>query len=571
MDWLTKLQTPNAKKLVDTVQIGAQLWTNISQLKAQYNNGQQQSEKPAIIQQAQNLLNQPILQEISETATSQNLHDEFCKEFLNEIMRKSPTLLEEPRLNDGCTPLLCAVKRKNLSAVLQLLSHGANIHAKDVSGNTALHHAVMTQSLAIVKLLLIFGANTNARNNAGFAPNNMKTSNDVGTVLSQVAQYANAQHVIINQNPKIKEYSIQSEIDKICQQDAIEYQQNKTPAQKTNSLRLLSLDGGGIRGLVLIQMLLELEELSGQKSKSGRNFVQRNFDWIAGTSTGAILALALADGTPLLECMRLYFRLKDEIFCGIRPYGASSIERFLTDQFGANRKMNELNPETTKVFVTATKADQIPIKLILFRNYRTPLNDNPRFEPEKVHIWNAARCSSAAPTYFPSVKGLMDGGLMANNPAVTLLLEVYSHINGIKQNLINSNRIPEPAFLLSLGTGKIPEVQLANVDVTPIAQTSCVQGIIQTMTALNNLKSILVEQLATSDGEVVEVARQMAHSRQAPYFRFTPTLHDDIQLDTTNDNALIEMLWNTKVYIREKCADEVLQFVELLCEFERVE
>lgn len=41
-----------------------------------------------------------------------------------------------------------------------------------------------------------------------------------------------------------------------------------------------------------------------------------HFDWIAGTSTGAILTLALATGTSLLDCLRLYIRLKDEIFVG---------------------------------------------------------------------------------------------------------------------------------------------------------------------------------------------------------------------------------------------------------------
>lgn len=80
-----------------------------------------------------------------------------------------------------------------------------------------------------------------------------------------------------------------------------------------------------------------------------------HFDWIAGTSTGAILALALADGVELRNCLRLYLRLKDDIFVTkksdeesstilkpTRPYSADSIELFLKTQFGANRCLGQI-------------------------------------------------------------------------------------------------------------------------------------------------------------------------------------------------------------------------------------
>jgi ankyrin repeat protein len=88
-------------------------------------------------------------------------------QFLKEIAKKSPALLEEPNPQDGCTPLLNAVKRNNFNAAILLLSHGANVHAVDLSGNTALHHAIMARSPQMVKLLLLFRANPNAQNNAG--------------------------------------------------------------------------------------------------------------------------------------------------------------------------------------------------------------------------------------------------------------------------------------------------------------------------------------------------------------------------------------------------------------------
>ncbi|KAF7636741.1 hypothetical protein Mgra_00003923 [Meloidogyne graminicola] len=335
------------------------------------------------------------------------------------------------------------------------------------------------------------------------------------------------------------------------QQIALQYQLNKSLEDKKRSLRLLSLDGGGIRGLVLIQILMELEELN---EAFNENFVLKNFDWIAGTSTGAILALALANGFSPIKCLRLYLRLKDDIFSRW-PYSEEKFEEFLKANLGENRKMANINKKL-KVFVTATKADQIPIKLILFRSYDSPFKESAEFLPQNANIWKAARCSSAAPTYFKSVNGIMDGGLMANNPGVTLLLEVFKHID--IQALSGGNEkieLPELAFMLSLGTGKCPEVPIS---ITDVSLQWGVQGLIQTMTALANLKSILVEQLSTSDGQVVELARYMSHTRRAPYFRFTPELNNDVQLDTVDNNLLVEMLWTTKEYIREKCSIDVV-------------
>lgn len=68
------------------------------------------------------------------------------------------------------------------------------------------------------------------------------------------------------------------------------------------------------------------------------------FEWIAGTSTGAILALALADGKNLIDCLRLYLKLKDDVFdAPVRPYSAENIEKFLQEEFGSNRTMSDIH------------------------------------------------------------------------------------------------------------------------------------------------------------------------------------------------------------------------------------
>lgn len=72
--------------------------------------------------------------------------------------------------------------------------------------------------------------------------------------------------------------------------EALESLEAESPQRRGRQCRALALDGGGIRGLVIIRMMLSLEQIVE------RPFIQC-FDWIAGTSTGGILALCLASGT----------------------------------------------------------------------------------------------------------------------------------------------------------------------------------------------------------------------------------------------------------------------------------
>ena len=120
------------------------------------------------------------------------------------------------------------------------------------------------------------------------------------------------------------------------------------------------MDGGGIRGLVLIQMLEALESILGGP-------VIQYFDWISGTSTGGILSLALCTGKshfllfsnhPLTqkchiffkgnsvqECKQLFFRLKDRVFCGSKPYDSEILESFLKTEFGDRTMADIIGPK----------------------------------------------------------------------------------------------------------------------------------------------------------------------------------------------------------------------------------
>lgn len=124
--------------------------------------------------------------------------------------------------------------------------------------------------------------------------------------------------------------------------------------------RLLCMDGGGIRGLVLVQMLLEIERIA-------QTPIHHMFDWVAGTSTGGILALALGAGKTMKQCMCLYLRMKDQAFIGSRPYTSDNLENLLKDTLGANTVMTDI--KHPKVMVTGVMADRKPVDLHFFRNY----------------------------------------------------------------------------------------------------------------------------------------------------------------------------------------------------------
>lgn len=162
------------------------------------------------------------------------------------------------------------------------------------------------------------------------------------------------------------------------------------------------MDGGGIRGLILVQMLLEIERLT-------QTPIHHLFDWIAGTSTGGILALGIGIGKTMKQCMCLYMCMKDQAFVGSRPYASEHLETLLKNNLGEFSVMSDI--KHPKIMVTGVMADRKPVDLHLFRNYKSASDilgiitavknrKEPPLNPEDQLIWRAARATGAAPSYF---------------------------------------------------------------------------------------------------------------------------------------------------------------------------
>jgi predicted acylesterase/phospholipase RssA len=216
------------------------------------------------------------------------------------------------------------------------------------------------------------------------------------------------------------------------------------------SFRILSLDGGGIRGLLTTVVLERLErKIPGWIDRA---------DLLAGTSTGALIALGLAKGMNASEIRGLYERHGAAIF---RPawrdnlqdlgrlagatYDNRPLRRLLRDRFGDLR----LKDLRRRILVPAFALDNgaaDPARRSwaakFFHNVPGPDSDGSRL------VRDVALYSCSAPAYFPSVDGFIDGGVVANNPALAALAQ--SQDDGL------AGRVPAmgQVALLSLGTGR---------------------------------------------------------------------------------------------------------------------
>jgi patatin-like phospholipase/acyl hydrolase len=216
-------------------------------------------------------------------------------------------------------------------------------------------------------------------------------------------------------------------------------------------MRVLAIDGGGIRGIIPAIVMAELERRTGRR-------IAELFDLVAGTSTGGILALALTQpGAPAAEeAVRIYERDGGRIFDRSllrrvasgggyldERYGSTGLEAVLREQLAEGR----LSDLETDVLITAYEIEGR--FAFFFRSSRA--------REDRAHdftLVDAGLATSAAPTYFEPVEvrdladahryALVDGGVFAGNPAMCALAELAS-----------AGAAPPVTMLLSLGTGAL--------------------------------------------------------------------------------------------------------------------
>jgi patatin-like phospholipase/acyl hydrolase len=236
--------------------------------------------------------------------------------------------------------------------------------------------------------------------------------------------------------------------------------------------RVLAIDGGGIRGIIPGQILVNLERYLQQKSLDPALRLADCFDLIAGTSTGGILtcvyllpdrASATPGGKPrpkfsAKDAVDLYLNYGDDIFSvplfkrltsldGVTDerYPADVLEKTLARYFGDTR----LSQLVKDCAITAYDIAEREVVVFNSRDNRSGAR------PDKDYLLrDVARATSAAPTYFQpanivaldrSVRPLVDGGVFANNPSLC----AYAELSAEQAKSIGD------IALLSLGTGLV--------------------------------------------------------------------------------------------------------------------
>ena len=230
----------------------------------------------------------------------------------------------------GETVLHLMVARNKLSCVITLLSYGADVCAKGPNGNTPLHLAVKTGQVSMVQAIIVFGADINLQNSSGETPRHLAASakrNPQMDLILYILHSVGAQRCAVNRSnctdgcsqsngshfngipPENSPFKRSAKLyDQLLGENIVKEALNRKKAQQMSmdfepnpSIRykVLSLDGGGVRGLILIQMLWVLEVMMNKK-------MSECFDWMSGTSTGGILALLLAMGHSGIHIISRY-------------------------------------------------------------------------------------------------------------------------------------------------------------------------------------------------------------------------------------------------------------------------
>lgn len=242
--------------------------------------------------------------------------------------------------------------------------------------------------------------------------------------------------------------------------------------------RLLALDGGGILGIITLEILKEIESQLAEETGQGASFrLGDYFDYIAGTSTGAIISTGLAVGMSVDELTEFYVNSGSKMFT----------KQWLLRRARALYEADPLREELQKVLLNDQDVDRTLgsedlrcLLLVVTRNATTdspwPVSNNPFAKYNDrvgyadrnnldIRLWELVRASTAAPVYFPPESlemdkdmsfTFVDGGVTPyNNPAFLLYrMATLPHYR------LNWPKGEENLMLVSVGTGSAAKVEL---------------------------------------------------------------------------------------------------------------
>jgi patatin-like phospholipase/acyl hydrolase len=237
--------------------------------------------------------------------------------------------------------------------------------------------------------------------------------------------------------------------------------------------KILAMDGGGILGMISVEILAGLEEMLRTETKAGADFVLADyFDFVAGTSTGAIIAACIATGMPVARIRKFYEEsgrdMFDPAFVLKRlyyKYDDDNLSKKLKQELGEGTTLGDAKLRSLLLMVmrNATTDSPWPISNNPFAKYNQPERKN---EPHcdcnlDLPLWQLTRASTAAPTFFPpevvnvgrKTFIFVDGGVtMYNNPAFQAFLMAT-----VAPYRVQWESGEDKMLVVSVGTGVNPE------------------------------------------------------------------------------------------------------------------
>jgi patatin-like phospholipase/acyl hydrolase len=225
---------------------------------------------------------------------------------------------------------------------------------------------------------------------------------------------------------------------------------------------ILSLDGGGLRGVVSLAIIEKLD-IAVPGWRNGINMY-------AGTSTGGLIALGLAKKMTPSQIMDVYMNNGPKIFdrslwheianlgdISGPKYDSTNRMETVQQMLGNDRLSSYLsgdNQDSGHVVITAFDLINAHATDAASRSWKPKIFHNVPIKPEysndgSEYAWKVAMYTSAAPTYFASYEGFVDGGVFANNPAMCALAQTQDD-----RNLVNHSM--EEIYMFSIGTGVRP-------------------------------------------------------------------------------------------------------------------
>lgn len=312
---------------------------------------------------------------------------------------------------------------------------------------------------------------------------------------------------------------------------------------------ILSIDGGGVRGTIPVNILFAMEKDAGIN-------IRETFDFFAGVSTGALIAAYCAKGFGSMEVLaknsyssdnmsrifnksiwdRLLGRLQNQ------PKYDGINKRAYFEEIMSDARINDIVDKHLLILAY----DFINRELVTFKNRR---GHDASYNPTLVEICDAA---SAAPTLYPSVptsdtysRWLVDGALAINDPSLCAISESLAMGYAI-----------EDVWMLSMGTGR-PVDDMSQKQQDRIGNSSRDWGILGWVT-----NGLLDHMLSASSAVSVHQCKQFLGDR---YLRVDGTLPRALmKLDETSDSYVR----NLRAHAEQWYAKEILQIKALLHNFE---